>query len=167
MKECLGSRTPGSGKGGTSSDTARGAAAVFCFCSNAPRPGQVFGRFHLLVIATAIPLFFWRKLAAAEAASSQPWFAEMDKMSGVKGWNISFPSFGDTIHAAGLYGKSETWSATIAYLARLSAGVYLTLGLSYTANPSQALYFGPSQANPSQRFEGNALNSQATLSTAF
>ena len=24
-------------------------------------------------------------------------FAEMDKMSGVKGWNIGFPSFGDTL----------------------------------------------------------------------
>ena len=67
----------------------------------------------------------------------------------------------------GTYGKSETWSATIGYLARLRPGVSLSLGLNYTANPSQAFYFGPSTANPSQRFEGNALNFQATLFTTF
>jgi porin len=73
----------------------------------------------------------------------------------------------DTLNAAGTYGKSETWSMTVGYLANLRPGVYLTLGLSYTANPSQANYFGPSLANPSQRFEGNALNFQTTLFTAF
>ena len=73
----------------------------------------------------------------------------------------------DTLNAVGTYGKSETWSATIGYLANIRPGVYLTLGFNYTANPSQAFYFGPSQANPSQRFEGNALNFQATLFTAF
>jgi porin len=73
----------------------------------------------------------------------------------------------NTLHAVGTYGKHETWSATVSYLANLRPGAYLTLGLNYTANPSQALYFGPSQANPSQRFEGNALNFQVTLFTAF
>jgi porin len=73
----------------------------------------------------------------------------------------------NTLHAVGIYGKHETWSATVSYLANLRPGVYLTLGLNYTANPSQAFYFGPSQANPSQRFEGNALNFQVTLFTAF
>ena len=35
--------------------------------------------------------------AEAQAqASSRVSFAEMDKMSGVKGWNFGFPSFGDT-----------------------------------------------------------------------
>ena len=73
----------------------------------------------------------------------------------------------NTLNALGTYRKSETWSATLAYLTRVRPGAYLTLGLSYTANPSQAFYFGPSQMNPSQRFEGNSLNFQATLFTAF
>ena len=73
----------------------------------------------------------------------------------------------NTLNAAGTYGKPETWSATVGYLANLRSGVYLTVGLNYTANPSQAFYFGPSLANPSQRFEGNALNFQAALFTAF
>ena len=73
----------------------------------------------------------------------------------------------NTLNAVGIYGKNETWSATVSYLANLRPGVYLTLGLNYTANPSQAFYFGPSQANPSQRFEGNALNFQVMLFTAF
>ena len=74
---------------------------------------------------------------------------------------------GATLHDVGTYGKPETWSATFGYLARLRPGVSLSLGLNYTANPSQAFYFGPSKANPSQRFEGNALNFQATLFTTF
>jgi porin len=47
--------------------------------------------------AAAIPLFFWRNVSAVEPASSQLSLAEMDKMSGVKGWNFAFPSFGDTL----------------------------------------------------------------------
>ena len=32
------------------------------------------------------------------AVASSRWsFADMDKMSGVKGWNFGFPSFGDTL----------------------------------------------------------------------
>ena len=73
----------------------------------------------------------------------------------------------NTLHDVGTYGKPETWSATFGYLARLRPGVSLSLGLNYTANPSQTFYFGPSKANPSQRFEGNALNFQATLFTTF
>jgi porin len=73
----------------------------------------------------------------------------------------------NTLNAVGTYGKPETWSATVGYLARLRPGVSLSLGFNYTANPSQAFYFGPSKANPSQRFEGNALNFQATLFTTF
>ena len=73
----------------------------------------------------------------------------------------------NTLNAVGTYGKPETWSATFGYLARLRPGVSLSLGFNYTANPSQAFYFGPSKANPSQRFEGNALNFQATLFTTF
>jgi porin len=73
----------------------------------------------------------------------------------------------NTLNALGTYGKPETWSATVGYLARLRPGVSLSLGFNYTANPSQAFYFGPSKANPSQRFEGNALNFQATLFTTF
>src|SRR5260370_20085864 len=53
--------------------------------------------FLAVAIAAAIPLFVWRNVSAAEPASSQPSFAEMDKTSGVKGWNIGFPSFGDTL----------------------------------------------------------------------
>src|SRR4051812_39033956 len=34
--------------------------------------------------------------ALRSGAASQPSFAEMDKMSGIKGWNLTFPSFGDT-----------------------------------------------------------------------
>ena len=71
------------------------------------------------------------------------------------------------LDAVGTYGKPETYSATVGYLARLRPGVSLSLGFNYTANPSQAFYFGPSKANPSQRFEGNALNFQATLFTTF
>ena len=73
----------------------------------------------------------------------------------------------NALNAVGTYGKPETWSATVGYLARLQPGVSLSLGFNYTANPSQAFYFGPSKANPSQRFEGNALNFQATLFTTF
>ena len=73
----------------------------------------------------------------------------------------------NTLNALGTYGKDETWSVTAGYLANLRPGVYLTLGLNYTANPSQAFYFGPSQVNPAQRREGNALNIQASLFTAF
>ena len=73
----------------------------------------------------------------------------------------------NTLNVLGTYGKPETWSATVGYLARLRPGVSLSLGFNYTANPSQAFYFGPSKANPSQRFEGNALNFQATLFTTF
>ena len=73
----------------------------------------------------------------------------------------------NTLNAVGTYGKPETWSTTVGYLARLRPGVFLSLGFNYTANPSQAFYFGPSKANPSQRFEGNALNFQATLFTTF
>src|SRR3954464_10693243 len=47
--------------------------------------------------AAAIPLFFSENVSAVEPASSQPSFAEMDKVSGVKGWNFGFPSFGDTL----------------------------------------------------------------------
>jgi porin len=73
----------------------------------------------------------------------------------------------NTLNGVGTYGKPETWSATVGYLARVRPGVSLSVGLNYTANPSQAFYFGPSQANPSQRFEGNALNFQATLFTTL
>jgi porin len=73
----------------------------------------------------------------------------------------------NTLNVLGTYGKPETWSATVGYLARLRPGVSLSLGFNYTANPSQAFYFGPSKANPSQSFEGNALNFQATLFTTF
>ena len=60
----------------------------------------------------------------------------------------------NTLHDVGTYGKPETWSATFGYLATRD---FPSLGLNYTANPSQTFYFGPSKANPSQRFEGNAL----------
>jgi len=93
-----------------------------------------------------------------------------DLVSVVGYYQISSPYLADnlnTLHAIGTYGKPETWSATIGYLANLRPGAYLTVGLNYTANPSQANYFGPSLANPSQPFEGNALNFQMTLFTAF
>ena len=73
----------------------------------------------------------------------------------------------NTLHSVGTYGKPETWSATAGYLVHLRPGASFSLGFNYTAHPSQAFYFGPSTANPSQRFEGNALNFQATLFTTF
>lgn len=73
----------------------------------------------------------------------------------------------NTLHDQGTYGASETWSATGSYLAHLMPGVYAGVGLSYLKNPSQASYFGPSKANPSQPFQGNALNVQLSLFTYF
>ena len=93
-----------------------------------------------------------------------------DLVSLVAYYQVNSPHLVDnlnTLHAVGTYGKPETWSATVGYLVRLRPGVSLSLGLNYTANPSQAFYFGPSTANPSQRFEGDALNLQATLFTTF
>ncbi|HEV2840394.1 MAG TPA: carbohydrate porin [Chthoniobacterales bacterium] len=115
---------------------------------------------------TPITQYYEGRLYAKAPFPSRP----KDLVSLVAYYQVNSPFLVDnlnTLNATGTFGKSETWSATVAYLARLNAGVYLTLGLNYTANPSQALYFGPSQANPSQRFEGNALNFQATLFTAF
>ena len=93
-----------------------------------------------------------------------------DLVSLVAYYQVNSPYLVDnlnTLNAFGTYGKPETWSATVGYLARLRPGVSLSLGFNYTANPAQAFYFGPSKANPSQRFEGNALNFQATLFTTF
>ena len=115
---------------------------------------------------TPITEYYEGRLYAKAPFKSRP----KDLVSLVAYYQVNSPYLVDnlnTLNAAGTYGKSETWSVTVAYLARLRAGAYLTLGLNYTANPSQALYFGPSFANPSQRFEGNALNFQATLFTAF
>ena len=115
---------------------------------------------------TPITQYYEGRLYAKAPFKSRP----KDLVSLVAYYQVNSPYLVDnlnTLNAAGTYGKSETWSVTVAYLARLRAGAYLTLGLNYTANPSQALYFGPSLANPSQRFEGNALNFQATLFTAF
>ena len=77
-----------------------------------------------------------------------------DLVSVVGYYQVNSPYLVDnlnTLNALGTYGKDETWSVTAGYLANLRPGVYLTLGLNYTANPSQAFYFGPSQANPAQR----------------
>jgi porin len=115
---------------------------------------------------TPITQYYEGRLYAKGPFPSRP----KDLVSVVGYYQVNSPYLVDnlnTLNSSGIYGKSETWSATIAYLARLRAGVYLTLGLNYTANPSQAFYFGPSQAKPSQRFEGNALNLQVTLFTAF
>jgi porin len=115
---------------------------------------------------TPITQYYEGRLYAKALFASRP----KDLVSVVAYYQVNSPYLVDnlnTLNASGTYGKSETWSATVAYLARLRAGVYLTLGLNYTANPSQAFYFGPSRANPSQRSEGNALNFQATLFTAF
>ena len=93
-----------------------------------------------------------------------------DLVSLVAYYQVNSPYLVDnlnTLHAVGTYGKPETWSVTLGYLVRLRPGVSLSFGLNYTANPSQAFYFGPSTANPSQPFEGNALNFQATLFTTF
>jgi porin len=93
-----------------------------------------------------------------------------DLVSLVAYYQVNSPYLVDnlnTLNAVGTYGKPETWSATVGYLARLRPGVSLSLGFNYTANPAQAFYFGPSKANPSQRFEGNALNFQAALFTTF
>lgn len=115
---------------------------------------------------TPITQYYEGRLYAKAPFMSRP----KDLVSLVAYYQVNSPYLVDnlnTLNVAGIYGKAETWSATVAYLACLRAGVYLTLGLNYTANPSQAFYFGPSQANPFQRFEGNALNFQATLFTAF
>jgi porin len=115
---------------------------------------------------TPITQYYEGRLFVKAPFASRP----KDLVSLVAYYQVNSPYFVDnlnTLNALGTYGKSETWSATLAYLAPVRPGAYLTLGLSYTANPSQAFYFGPSQMNPSQRFEGNALNFQATLFTAF
>src|SRR5947209_11180650 len=78
----------------------------------------------VLVPMFAIPLFLWRSVSAAEPAS-QLSMAEMDKMSGVKGWNIGFPSFGDTL--AQDYGG---WRSSLA-----SAGIGL---IEYNSERFQA-----------------------------
>ena len=73
----------------------------------------------------------------------------------------------DTMHAQGTYGAADSWSATLSYLAHLRPGIYLGVGLNYTTHPSGASFFGPSTANPFQRFQGDALNFQITLFTMF
>jgi porin len=115
---------------------------------------------------TAITQYYEGRVYLKGPFASRP----KDLVSIVGYYSVHSPYLVDnvrTLNAIGTYGKAETWSATVGYLANLRPGAYLTLGLSYTANPSQANYFGPSIANPSQRFEGNALNFQATLFTAF
>jgi porin len=115
---------------------------------------------------TAITQYYEGRLYMKAPFASRP----KDLISLVGYYQVNSPYLVDnlnTLNAAGTYGKPQTWSATIGYLTNLRPGVYLTLGLNYTANPSQANYFGPSQPNPSQRFEGNALNFQATFFTAF
>jgi porin len=115
---------------------------------------------------TAITQYYEGRVYLKGPFASRP----KDLVSVVGYYSVHSPYLVDnlrTLNAIGIYGKAETWSATVGYLANLRPGAYLTLGLSYTANPSQANYFGPSITNPSQRFEGNALNLQATLFTAF
>jgi hypothetical protein len=115
---------------------------------------------------TPITQYYEGRLYMKAPFASRP----KDLVSLVAYYQVNSPYLVDnlnTLNAIGTYGKSATWSATFGYLARLRPGVSLSLGLNYTANPSQAFYFGPSQANPSQRFEGNALNFQATLFTTF
>ena len=115
---------------------------------------------------TPITQYYEGRLYLKAPFASRP----KDLVSLVGYYQVNSPYLVDnfnTLNALGTYGKPETWSVTAGYLANLRPGVYLTLGLNYTANPSQAFYFGPSQANPSQPFEGNALNFQATLFTAF
>jgi porin len=115
---------------------------------------------------TAITQYYEGRVYLKGPFASRP----KDLVSIVGYYSVHSPYLVDnlrTLNAIGTYGKGETWSATVGYLANLRPGAYLTLGLSYTANPSQANYFGPSIANPAQRFEGNALNFQATLFTAF
>src|SRR5256885_14767237 len=86
-----------------------------------PTTARAVRRRHFLIPAgyvaraAAIPLFFWKNVSAVEPASSQPSFAEMDMVSGVKGWNFGFPSFGDTL--AQDYGG---WRSSVA-----SAGIGL------------------------------------------
>jgi porin len=115
---------------------------------------------------TPITQYYEGRLYMKAPFASRP----KDLVSLVAYYQVNSPYLVDnlnTLNAIGTYGKSATWSATFGYLARLRPGVSLSLGLNYTANPSQAFYFGPSKANPSQRFEGNALNFQATLFTTF
>jgi porin len=81
--------------------------------------------FLVVARAAAVPFFFGIDLSAVEPASPQPSFAEMDKMSGVKGWNIGFPSFGDTLTQD--YGG---WRSTLA-----SAGIGL---IQYNSERFQA-----------------------------
>ena len=71
----------------------------------------------------------------------------------------------DTMNAQGTYGARDSWSATVSYLAHLMPGVHLGFGLNYTTHPSGASFFGPSKANPFQRFQGDSLNFQINLFT--
>ena len=115
---------------------------------------------------TPITQYYEGRLYLKAPFASRP----KDLVSLVAYYQVNSPYLVDnlnTLHAVGTYGKPETWSATVGYLAHLRPGASLSLGFNYTANPSQAFYFGPSTANPSQRFEGNALNFQATLFTTF
>ena len=71
----------------------------------------------------------------------------------------------DTMNAQGTYGARDSWSVTLSYLAHLIPGVHLGFGLNYTTHPSGASFFGPSKANPFQRFQGDSLNFQINLFT--
>ena len=63
--------------------------------ASAPR-SQIKPRLLFVVTGVALAVFFQRDLRAGEIESRRWSFADMDKMSAVKGWNIGFPSFGDT-----------------------------------------------------------------------
>src|SRR2546423_771409 len=76
---------------------ARDMTAVGATTARAARRRRFLIPAGYIARAAAIPLFFWKNVSAVELASSQPSFAEMDKISGVKGWNFGFPSFGDTL----------------------------------------------------------------------
>src|SRR6201988_123626 len=71
----------------------------------------------------------------------------------------------DTMNAQGTYGARDSWSVTLSYLAHLIPGVHLGFGLNYTTPTSGASFFGPSKANPFQRFQGDSLNFQINLFT--
>ncbi len=93
MKRGLSASAPASRERGTTpSDTAAGLRRSLAYVRT--RQGVVaFWRLFNSLVAGV----FFLLVVNAVFAASQPSFADMDKMSGVKGWNFGFPSFGDTL----------------------------------------------------------------------
>src|ERR1700752_4697410 len=61
------------------------------------QPARKSGPKNALLRPVAIPVSLPKQSERLVAAPSSPSLADLDKIYGVKGWNIPFPSFGDTL----------------------------------------------------------------------